>query len=109
MADSFSLEKKYADKMIDHGRREAPSECCGILAGVNGRIIKIYQTTNAAHSLARYRVDSHKRCSPSTKKFGRMAGRFWVFIIRILKPPHIHLRQTSNPRFYPDRSISLCL
>jgi len=63
MADLFSLEKKYADKMIDHGRREAPNECCGILAGVNGRIIKIYQTTNAVHSLARYRVDSHEMFS----------------------------------------------
>jgi proteasome lid subunit RPN8/RPN11 len=57
MADSFSLEKKYADKMIDHGRREAANECCGILAGTNDHIIKIYQTTNAAHSPSRYRTD----------------------------------------------------
>ena len=57
MADSFSLEKKYADKMIDHGRREAPNECCGILAGTNDHIIKIYQTTNAVHSPSHYRTD----------------------------------------------------
>jgi proteasome lid subunit RPN8/RPN11 len=57
MVDSFSLEKKYANKMIDHGRREAPNECCGILAGTNDHILKIYQTTNAVHSPSHYRTD----------------------------------------------------
>ena len=57
MADSFSLEKKYADKMIDHGRRKVPNEVRRILAGTNDHIIKIYQTTNAVHSPSHYRTD----------------------------------------------------
>jgi [CysO sulfur-carrier protein]-S-L-cysteine hydrolase len=46
--------------MIVHARREAPDECCEIMAGANDHIVKIYQTTNAAHSPARYLIDSHE-------------------------------------------------
>lgn len=53
----FYLEKKYSSEMISHAQAEAPNECCGILAGVNGRAIKLYRTTNAEHSPIRYNVE----------------------------------------------------
>jgi [CysO sulfur-carrier protein]-S-L-cysteine hydrolase len=53
----FYLEKKYSSEMISHARSEAPNECCGILAGVNGKAIKLYRTTNAEHSPVRYNVE----------------------------------------------------
>jgi [CysO sulfur-carrier protein]-S-L-cysteine hydrolase len=57
MVELFNLDKKYVDKMIAHARAEAPNECCGILAGVNDRVIKLYRTTNTSHSPYRYRID----------------------------------------------------
>jgi [CysO sulfur-carrier protein]-S-L-cysteine hydrolase len=57
MDNLFNLEKNYADEMVAHAREEAPNECCGILAGVKGRVIKLYRTTNAEHSPYRYGVD----------------------------------------------------
>jgi proteasome lid subunit RPN8/RPN11 len=57
MVELFNLDKKYADEMIAHARAEAPNECCGILAGVNDRVIKLYRTTNASHSPYLYRID----------------------------------------------------
>jgi proteasome lid subunit RPN8/RPN11 len=57
MDSAFSLEKNYADEMIAHARAESPNECCGIMAGTEGRVIKHYPTTNSEQSPFRYSVD----------------------------------------------------
>jgi [CysO sulfur-carrier protein]-S-L-cysteine hydrolase len=57
MVELFNLDKKYADEMIDHARAEVPNECCGILAGLNDRVIKLYRTTNTSHSPYRYSIE----------------------------------------------------
>lgn len=54
----FTLEKRYADEIIAHAKEEAPIECCGILAGTDGRIMKLYRARNAENSPYRYSVDS---------------------------------------------------
>ena len=63
MDNPFNLEKNYADEMIAHARAEAPDECCGILAGVKGRVIKMYRTTNAEHSPYHYTIDLYELIS----------------------------------------------
>ena len=57
MVELFNLDKKYADEMIARARAEAPNECCGILAGLNDRVIKLYRTTNTEHSAYRYSIE----------------------------------------------------
>ena len=47
MDDIFYLEKNYVDEMIAHARSEMPNECCGILAGNERKVLKLYRTTNA--------------------------------------------------------------
>ena len=56
----FYLEKRYAAEMIAHAREEAPNECCGILAGSDGRVTRLYRTTNIERSPFRYNVDSRE-------------------------------------------------
>jgi [CysO sulfur-carrier protein]-S-L-cysteine hydrolase len=53
----FYLEKEYADEMVRQAVAEAPDECCGILAGAGGKVVKLYRATNAEHSPFRYSVD----------------------------------------------------
>ena len=57
MVDLFNLEKKYADEMVAHAHGESPNECCGILAGGNGRVIKFYRTTNTERNHCRYKIE----------------------------------------------------
>jgi proteasome lid subunit RPN8/RPN11 len=57
MDNIFSLEKNYADGMVAHARAEMPDECCGILAGVEGQVLKLYRTINAEHSPFRYNIE----------------------------------------------------
>ena len=53
----FTIEKHYIDQMTAHARREAPIECCGVLGGRDGRVLKLYQATNAEHSRYRYNIE----------------------------------------------------
>ena len=43
--------------MIEHSKSEDPIECCGILAGTNGDISKLYKIRNASPSPYRYVMD----------------------------------------------------
>ena len=53
----FTIEKHYIDNMIAHARREAPIECCGVLGGRDGRVLKLYQATNAERSRYCYNIE----------------------------------------------------
>jgi proteasome lid subunit RPN8/RPN11 len=51
------IDKRFVDEMIAHSREEDPNECCGILAGVDGAINRLYRITNTARSPYRYLMD----------------------------------------------------
>lgn len=54
---AVKLPRAFVDEMIAHARDEAPNECCGIIAGVNGAAMKLYRAINKAASPYRYEVD----------------------------------------------------
>ncbi|MGQ9571610.1 MAG: M67 family metallopeptidase [Dehalococcoidia bacterium] len=64
----LSIDKRYIDEMIAHARQEAPLECCGVLGGTDGRVLKLYRAANAERSRYRYNIDSqdlfriHRQC-----------------------------------------------
>ena len=53
-----TLRQEFIDGMVAHAQGEAPNECCGIIAGKDGRAVKLFRTTNAEASPYRYSVDS---------------------------------------------------
>jgi proteasome lid subunit RPN8/RPN11 len=55
----FVLERKYADEIIAQAREETPNECCGVLAGRDGRVERLFRAVNAEKSPYRYNVDPH--------------------------------------------------
>ena len=54
----MKLEQKFIDEMVAHAREEAPNECCGIIAGEDGRATKLFRARNSEASPYRYSVDS---------------------------------------------------
>jgi proteasome lid subunit RPN8/RPN11 len=54
---ALTLPQAYIDEMIAHARDDAPNECCGIIAGKDGRATKLYRAINAEASPYRYSVD----------------------------------------------------
>ncbi|MBI2873178.1 MAG: M67 family metallopeptidase [Chloroflexi bacterium] len=53
----LNLPKGFADEIVAHALEDDPNECCGILAGKNGKVAKLYRMTNTAHSPYRYNMD----------------------------------------------------
>ncbi|HLF08720.1 MAG TPA: M67 family metallopeptidase [Dehalococcoidia bacterium] len=56
----FRLPRRLADEIIAHAKVEVPNECCGILGGKDGEILRLWRATNAEHSPFRYRVDDRE-------------------------------------------------
>ena len=53
----MQLEQHYVDEIVAHALEEDPNECCGILAGQDGHVAKLYRVTNLEHSPYRYSMD----------------------------------------------------
>ena len=54
------LTDDVREQMIAHAREQFPKECCGMLAGVDGKIMKVVRATNSEDSEFRYRVDDRE-------------------------------------------------
>ncbi len=53
----ITLKKEQIEKMTVQSQREAPEEACGLLAGSDGVVEKVYQMTNDEKSGTRYLVN----------------------------------------------------
>ena len=51
------MEKRFIDEMVAHAREDLPNECCGILAGRDGSVLKLYRMTNVEASPFRFSMD----------------------------------------------------
>jgi [CysO sulfur-carrier protein]-S-L-cysteine hydrolase len=45
------------DAIIEHARRDAPNECCGMVAARDGAAVSVHAATNTAASPFRFEVD----------------------------------------------------
>jgi proteasome lid subunit RPN8/RPN11 len=54
---TLRLPQAHIDEMIAHARQDAPNECCGIVAGEDGRAMRLYRAINAEASPYRYSVE----------------------------------------------------
>ena len=51
------LDGVLVKEIVDHGMREFPNECCGLIAAKDGTPVRVYPMTNADASPATYRLD----------------------------------------------------
>jgi len=48
---------EHIEEIVAHAREDAPDECCGLLAGRDGRTERVFRMENAAHSPLRFEVE----------------------------------------------------
>ena len=53
----MEVAPEHIEEIISHAREVAPEECCGLLAGRDGRSVRVFRMENAAHSALRFEVD----------------------------------------------------
>jgi proteasome lid subunit RPN8/RPN11 len=51
------LDGVLVKEIVDHGMREFPNECCGLIAAKDATPVRVYPMTNADASPASYRLD----------------------------------------------------
>jgi [CysO sulfur-carrier protein]-S-L-cysteine hydrolase len=95
------IARELVDEIVAHARREAPNECCGMVAARDGRAVQVYPATNAAASPLRYQVEPHDqyRIETAIDDAGLELGAIY----------HSHTRSAPYPSqtdinlaFYPD-------
>lgn len=57
----ITLPQEFAQEMIAQAREEAPYEACGVIAGQEGKPIKLYRTANAEQSTTTYRLEPEEQ------------------------------------------------
>ena len=53
----LALPAQFIEDMVAHAREDAPNECCGIIAGMNGDATRLFRARNSEASPYRYSVD----------------------------------------------------
>ena len=53
----MEIAPEHIDEIVAHARADAPDECCGLVAGREGRSERVFRMTNAAHSPLRFEVE----------------------------------------------------
>jgi [CysO sulfur-carrier protein]-S-L-cysteine hydrolase len=51
------IAPELLDRIVDHARRDAPNECCGIVGVQDGRAVSVHAAENVAASPFRFEVD----------------------------------------------------
>ena len=51
------IARDLLDRVVAHARREAPNECCGLVATRDGRAVSVHEAENTAASPFRFEVD----------------------------------------------------
>jgi proteasome lid subunit RPN8/RPN11 len=50
------IARQLVDEIVAHARADAPNECCGMVAGSDGRATRVYRARNAEGSPLRYTI-----------------------------------------------------
>jgi [CysO sulfur-carrier protein]-S-L-cysteine hydrolase len=54
------------EQIVEHARREAPNECCGLISFRDGRAVGVHPATNAFASPFRFKVDEAEQLALMT-------------------------------------------
>jgi proteasome lid subunit RPN8/RPN11 len=89
--------------LVDHARRSAPLECCGLLVGRGRRVSFAVPMRNLARSRTRYRLDdaAHIRLRRLLRTFVDPIAIVGVYHSHPTGPPHPSATDISEA-FYPE-------
>jgi proteasome lid subunit RPN8/RPN11 len=100
-AAAMRIPQSLIDEIVEHALEDAPNECCGMIAALNGEAIKVLRARNAAASPLRYEIDGKEQYELQTaiEDAGHDLGAIY----------HSHTRSAPYPSqtdinlaFYPE-------
>ncbi len=85
----MKISKKIINKIYDHGKKEAPIEACGYLAGINDEVVNFYPMHNIDQSNEHFTLDPQEQFDVIKKV--RVNG------LEILAVYHTHPESPARP------------
>ena len=77
MSEGIRLTREQLSAMIAHARAEYPNEACGILAGRDGAVTRVYPMTNVERSPVSYLMDPKEQCKPPSQALRARFAHPW--------------------------------
>jgi proteasome lid subunit RPN8/RPN11 len=107
-AEVFRLPKQMRATIIDHAKRDAPRECCGIIAGRAGVPMQLYETRNVAAGNRFYEIDPAQLIDLEFREFPAQG-------LELVAIYHSHPESPAYPSatdvelaFWPDAVFLIC-
>lgn len=104
----FILPTDMHAAIIDHAMREAPRECCGIIAGRDGVPVQLYETRNVAPGNRLYEIDPAQLIDLEFREFPAQG-------LELVAIYHSHPESPAYPSatdvelaFWPDAVFLIC-
>ncbi|MCD6059415.1 MAG: hypothetical protein K0Q89_2945 [Thermomicrobiales bacterium] len=85
--------------IVDHAMRDAPRECCGIIAGRDGAPVQLYETRNVAAGNRLYEIDPAQLIDLEFRELPALEAEMLPSITRILSRRLIRPLPTSSSPF----------
>jgi proteasome lid subunit RPN8/RPN11 len=60
------IAQSLLDEVIAHALEDAPNECCGMIAALNGEAVRVHRARNAAASPLRYEIEGKEQYAIQT-------------------------------------------
>ena len=101
LSRAMRIARQLVDEIVAHAREEAPNECCGMVAGSNGRATRVYRARNAEASPLRYAIhpqDQFRIMSEIEERGEEIAGD--------LPLAHHEPRRALADRHQPGRQLA---
>jgi [CysO sulfur-carrier protein]-S-L-cysteine hydrolase len=97
----FDLEQSAYERIVAHARSDHPYEVCGLIAGEDGQLRKVYEIPNAARSMTYYSMEP----TAMLRAFNEMDDEGWDLLA--IYHSHTHTEAFPSPTdvelaFYPD-------
>jgi proteasome lid subunit RPN8/RPN11 len=83
------ISRQLYDEIVAHAVAEAPNECCGIVASVDGEAVRVFAARNAVASPLRYVMDGEDQLRIQEE----IEGRGWDYGAIY----HSHTRSAPQP------------
>ena len=95
------LDGVFFKEILDHGLREFPNECCGLIAADAGVPVKVFPMTNVDASPVTYRLDGKEQL----QTFDQIDAQGWDLWAIYHSHTHSEAYPSETDRklaFYPD-------
>ena len=82
------IQRALLDELIEHARRDAPEECCGLFGVEDGSVVAVYPAENIHHSPTRFEIDGRE----VVRIIGELDERGWSLGLY-----HSHTKSRAYP------------